>query len=110
MVVGRADCRWRIPRNYWVVIDLGPRTSCAVLHDFHAAAMEELASERRLHHRGIFNRARASLCRQSLAFEFHAALANDRRRPAFDPDCGLHRLFIRAGEGARPLAESFAAT
>src|ERR1051326_362410 len=101
-----AGDRRSIPWIDRVVVDLGPRTSGTLLHDFHATAVAQLAGERRVYHRGIFSGARAALCREHTRTDFSAELVDDCGNSALPAQRGLHGVFVRPGEGPRPLAES----
>src|SRR5216684_5109121 len=107
--MGDANCFGRVSWDYRRAITLGPGTSGPLLHDFHAPAMEELAGERRVHHRGIFAGAGIALRCESLWIEIAAKLADDPGNSLVDSDGNLHGLSFCASERARPLAESVAA-
>src|SRR5260370_11451676 len=110
MVVDCSDCFRRISRHHGTVVDLGSGTSGALLHDFHAAPVEKLAGERRVHYCWILSRVGPALHRKFPGMEVAAKLADDPGDSSVDLDSDLYGLSFRACKSARPVAESAAAT
>src|SRR5713226_92218 len=109
MVMGHADRIWRIPGTHRPVADLGSGASFALLYALHAAAVEKLAGERRIHYCGILAGARGAHRRELPWMEIVSGLVNDPGHSLIDFDCRLHGLSFRPGEGARSLAKPAAA-
>src|ERR1043165_3306342 len=107
--MGNTGCVRRVFGNHRPAADLGPGTPGALLHDLHASTVEELAGERSIHHCRILRGACVTFHRKTDRIPA-ARLVDDTGNPALDTYRGLHSVPVCPGQGARPLAESAAAT
>src|SRR6266511_1865277 len=109
MALGNTGSLRNVPGNHGRVVDLGPRTSGALLSDFHATAMAQLAGERRIHHSRLQPGARIAFHRQLVGLTIVAKMVAGSGNPVVNPGRHLHCLSIFTGEGPRHVAKPFAA-
>ena len=88
---------------------LGPEASAALPLHLPPSPMAQLAGARGVRDRRVQPGARNGPRRHRRGRHGAAALPRDRGRAARGDDRDLHRLPLRSGEGARPVAESAAA-
>ena len=105
LVVGDADCFRSLSSDHRRIVDLGPGTSGTFLSDLYAAAVAQLAGERRVHHCRLHAGAGASLPGELVWIKVSSKLVDDCGNSPGAYDGGLHRVSFRAGEGARHVAK-----
>ena len=108
---GAAAWRWPSSRVTGGAADRGPQASGPLLPDLHPASVAELAGPRRVHHRRLRRRVLALhlLAAPGWRGRGSAAVARRDRAAARVATAVLHRVPVRAGQGARSLAEPAAA-
>src|SRR5215203_1788702 len=103
--MGHADHLGWFPGDHRGTVALGSGAPRTVLSHLYATAMAKLVSEGRLHHRGLHAGASAALHCQLGWIDNVSDVVDDRRRAVVVADGYLHRVSLRAGKGARYVAE-----
>src|ERR1051326_945353 len=107
--MGHADRSRRISGVDRRGTHLGPGTSRTLLLDLHATAVAELVSQGRVHHRGLYVNTSVALRCQHCRVDNFSDVVDDSGNSVVDFDGSLHGISLRAGEGARHVAEPVAA-